>query len=318
MASANPKARSQPLITWITTLQRRTAALYDRLLAPHRVHNFERLMVYLAITGYLSHLALIWACNNLEALAPLKVLIGSSYLSAIYTPFSFILLYEVLLLIVSLPESTTRAVGLQFEIISLITIRNVFKDLASFESLSRIETQTKELSNVLLDMGGGALLFLLVTAFYHVNRWRTSQEQQLTLPSPALEAFIERKKIVALGLSLLFFVLAGASAWSWLSESYARVALAGPPPRTLTTIFYTDFFTVMIFSDVLVLMLSLLLSDRYQFVFRNAGFVASTILLRIAIAAARPYDILVALVAVGFGIIVLSIYKYSSQIGTSH
>ena len=39
---------------------------------------------------------------------------GKNYLSAIYTPFSFILLYEVLMLIAALPHSTTESIAKQF------------------------------------------------------------------------------------------------------------------------------------------------------------------------------------------------------------
>ena len=57
-------------------------------------------------------------------------------ISAIYTPFSFILIYEVYLLIYYLPKSFTTYITKQYEIITLIIIRKLFKDLSSLELTS--------------------------------------------------------------------------------------------------------------------------------------------------------------------------------------
>lgn len=301
--------------------QLRLASRFDQLATPGNIHRFEQLMISLAVVGFMLHLTLIWLCSFVPALAPLRRLVGANYLGALYTPFSAILFYELLLLVLSLPESTTLALGRQFEIISLITIRNVFKDLASFESLSNIEAETGTLQKVLLDMGGGVLLFLMVGVFYHVNRWRgprqlqgAPQPQQRGPMSPELTLFIAQKKIVALVLSGLFFALLALSVVSWGSDTLAALQSDGPPSLSLTTIFYTDIFTVLVFADVLLLVLSLRLSDSYPLVFRNAGFVASTILLRISIGAAWPYSLLAAIAAVGFGVVINAVYKYSAVV----
>ncbi len=313
MATTDPAAlpgESAPLVR----AQLRLARLFDRLADPSGVHRLERMMVIVAIIGFVIHLGLILACSLFPALEPLRRIVGSNYLSAIYTPFSFILFYELLLLVLTLPESTTLALGRQFEIISLITVRNVFKDLAEFESLSQVETQIGPLRKVVIDLAVGVLLFLLVGIFYHVNRWRANPEAHRPPPGPALNLFIAQKKIVALGLSVLFFVLLGTSIWTWSSAIYQVLLFDGPLPRTLTTIFYTDIFTVLVFTDVLLLLLSLLLSDSYPLVFRNAGFVASTILLRLSLAAAWPYSLMAAVAGVLFGLTVNVVYLYSTRV----
>lgn len=271
-------------------------------------------MVAVAIVGFLIHLGLIWLCTWLPAFAPLGNMIGVNYLSALYTPFSFILFYELLLLVLTLPESTTLSVGRQYEIISLITVRNVFKDLAEFKSFNEVDIQLEPLRKVLIDLGVGVLLFLLVGIFYHVNRWRVMTKGDRGAPGPALTLFIIQKKMIALGLCALFFVLLGTSLWVWWGTFVQAVATGGPPPRTLTTLFYSDIFTVLIFTDVLLLLLSLLHSNSYPLVFRNAGFVASTVLLRLSLAAAWPYSLMAAVAAVSFGLIVNTIYIYSTRV----
>lgn len=314
MARAHPAPTPQPAGGWLLMTQKRLARVYDQFFTTHRREEFERIIVYLAALGFLLHLLLIFATNTLPAFASLRPVVGANYLGAIYTPFSFILFYEVLLLVLIIPESTTMAVGTQFQIISLITLRNVFKDIAAFDNLNMIAAQIPELRAVAIDMGGALILFLLVSVFYQVARWRTAQELSLDPTAPTLHSFIERKKIIALLLSALLFVLAALSIITWLTASYAVVFGGAAPPRTLTTIFYTDVFTVLIFTDVLVLILSLLLSNRYQLVFRNAGFVVATILLRISLSAEKPFDVVLALGALLFGVLVLLIYKYSSWV----
>lgn len=308
--AAQPAAGGSPVVR----AQLRLAALFDRLADPARVHALEHQMVIIAIVGFLLHLGLIWVCATLPVPAGLARVVGSNYLSAIYTPFSFILFYELLLLVLSIPESTTLALGRQFEIISLILVRNVFKDLAEFNSLNQIETQLEPMKKVLIDLGVGVLLFFLVGVFYHVNRWRAAPDQGRSAPGPALALFIAQKKVVALALSALFFVLLAASLWAWGSALWLAVVADGPKPRTLTTIFYTDIFTVLVFADVLLLLLSLLVWHSYPLVFRNAGFVASTILLRLALAAAWPFSLMAAVAAVGFGLVVNMIYLYSTRV----
>ena len=76
---------------------------------------------------FVIHLTLILLNNN----GVLNLSFGSDTLlqnpiSAIYTPFSFILVYEAFLLIYYLPRSFTTSVGKQYEIMSLILDKKDF------------------------------------------------------------------------------------------------------------------------------------------------------------------------------------------------
>jgi hypothetical protein len=71
---------------------------------------------------------------------------------------------------------------------------------------------------------------------------------------------------------------------------------------------------VMIFTDVVIVILSLVVSDRYELVFRNAAFVISTILIRFSLTAGWPYGALLALMGMTFGILTLLIYNYHRRI----
>ncbi|MFN9581810.1 MAG: hypothetical protein ACK566_03965, partial [Bacteroidota bacterium] len=82
-------------------------------------------------------------------------------IAAIYTPFSFILVYEVYLLIYYLPKSTSTYIAKQYEIIALVIIRRLFKDLSDL-SLSSDWFSIKNDLQFTYDLLTSVLLFFLI------------------------------------------------------------------------------------------------------------------------------------------------------------
>jgi len=98
--------------------------------------KIEQFIVGLAIGSFLLHLLVIFLVDfDILPLNESSDLLKNP-IAAIYTPFSFILLYEVYLLVYYLPKSITIYIGKQYEIITLILIRRVFKDLSQIELTS--------------------------------------------------------------------------------------------------------------------------------------------------------------------------------------
>lgn len=289
----------------------RLAVAFDRLYSdPHR-KSLERWVVGLSIGGFLAHLGHIFLARHLTNPPPLITAAGRNYLAAISTPFSFILFYEVLTLISAIPASTTQSIAKQFEVVSLIFIRGFFSEIAALD-FDDLRTPNQDLTPAFVDVGAGLLMFLLVTIFRHAASSRHS-EQAIESPE-ALVRFIDRKKALALGLAILFVSLAANSVWDYASEVYRQVhqgalSLLAPP-----TAFYSGVFTVMIFTDVFILILSLVVSDRYELVFRNAAFVISTILIRFSLTAARGWAALLGVSGMIFGILTLLIYNYHCRV----
>ena len=56
-----------------------------------------------------------------------------SYLDSLYTPFSIILAYEVYELIRVIPESFSNSIGKQFEVVTLLVVRDIFKNLSDVQ-----------------------------------------------------------------------------------------------------------------------------------------------------------------------------------------
>ena len=279
----------------------RISALFDSLYSERRQKQLDRLVAYISVAGLFIHLALVFLARTLtHPPAPIAA-VGRNYLSAIYTPFSFILFYEVLMLIGALPQSTTQSIAKQYEIVSLIFVRTFFKDIAELRNVNELVSLSPEAWPVVLNLSAGLLMFLLVTIFLHAAR-RRGDDVSPEAEQRALDRFIFNKKVIALGLTVLLLAVAVQRV-----IEFARDASA---PQNLNSFFYTDVFTVMIFTDVLIVILSLAVSDRYELVFRNGAFVISTILIRLSLTAAWPYGALLALMGMIFGIFTLLIYNY--------
>lgn len=276
------------------------SALFDNLYSERHQKQLDRLVVNVSVAGFIAHLALVLLSRTLASPPPLIAAVGKNYLSAIYTPFSFILFYEVLMLIGALPQSTTQSIAKQYEIVSLIFIRSFFKEIAELRGLNELVSLSPEAWPVFLSLGAGLLMFFLVTAFLHAAR-RRGDDERPEAELLELKKFISRKKVIALGLTILLLAVAVQRV----------IEFVGAPARVkINSFFYTDVFTVMIFTDVLIVILSLAVSDRYELVFRNGAFVISTILIRFSLTASWPYGALLALMGMVFGIGTLLIYNY--------
>ena len=288
----------------------RIGDLFDRLDSDANHHRLERLVVAFSVAGFLLHLLLIFLARLVPELeSGILADIGKNFLHAVYTPFSFILFYEVLLLVMALPKSLTSSIGKQYEIISLIVVRRVFKDIGSFEDVESWVAQTDVLKMVFLDMGGALLMFLTVAAFYRIRMTVVKSFAQRNL-----QGFIEFKKAIALLLGAVLVLLATFNLVTWLSSalSIPSSPLVGPPD--IDNFFFPAFFEFMIFTDVFLLIISISYYERYDHVFRNAGFVISTVLLRISLSTKQPYDIAIAVVAMLYGLGVLAVFAYFTRV----
>jgi hypothetical protein len=288
------------LSSWAVALD----AIFDNLYSEHRQRQLDLLVVNVSVAGFFVHLALIFLSRTLASPPPLIAAVGKSYLSAIYTPFSFILFYEVLMLIGALPQSTTQSIAKQYEIVSLIFMRSFFKEIAELHGLNEFAKFSPETWPVLLNVSAGLAMFLLVTVFLHAAR-RRGDDDRSEAELAELAKFISRKKAIALALTVVLLGVAVQRVIEFLS---------GPAQVNLNSVFYTDVFTVMIVTDVLIVILSLGVSDRYELVFRNGAFVISTILIRFSLTAESPFGALLALLGMLFGIATLLIYNYHLKV----
>lgn len=283
-------------------------SVHDAIFRPYNRYVLKRVVIWVSLLSYLTHLGLIFLAQHFGAPALCAHAIGSSYLDAIATPFSVVLFYEVLTLIGALPESTTKSIATQYEIVSLIFLREVLRHIARLEDLLATHHLTAETLPVFTNMWGSVLMYLLVAIFRHVAAQRSTRSLS-QLRTYETTRLIRQKKAVAAVLAVL---LIGMGLWNagLFVHTAQQIVVTGQGSLEAATNFYNDLFTVMIFTDVLVLILLLLFSGRYEMVFRNAGYVVSIVMIRFALTQDSLYGAPLALMAMLFGIATVLAYNY--------
>ena len=155
----------------IVSATRQFARLHDFVDSDEQRSRMEHWIVWLAAGGFVAHLILIALARSVpSSKAGVLGQLDVNFLHAVYTPFTFILFYEVILLVLALPRSHTTSIGKQYEIISLIVIRRVFKDIGEFNDPAQWIAQTELASMVLLDMVAALFMFALVTLFRRISQ----------------------------------------------------------------------------------------------------------------------------------------------------
>jgi hypothetical protein len=285
---------------------------YDLIFSDANRTALKQLAIQLSIAGFVIHLLLIFLARTLTYPPHVIAAAGQNYLAAISTPFNFILFYEVLTLIAALPASTTRSIANQFEIVSLIFIRDAFRDIARASDLVTEHRLTMEALPLFMDMGAGFLMFLLLAVFQHLAQKRAGTSIT-EIPSREMMRFIAQKRLVAASLAVLLLTMAAYSLGVF-ALAISRNVMTGQYAAEITTTFYNDMYTVMIFTDVLVLILSLTVSGQYEMVFRNAAFVVSIILIRFSLTEGHPYGAPLAILSIVFGVLTLMVFNYHVRI----
>lgn len=281
--------------------------VYDLLLSERARHKFERVILIIAIISFIGHLCLIYLANlGFLSTEGASALLDNA-ISAIYTPFSFILIYEVYLLVYYLPKSITTYIRKQYEIITLIIIRRLFKDLSTLE-LSSNWFQDKGDMQFTYDIIASLLLFYLLYLFLRQGR-KPGGEMTDNLAAAQVAQFIGLKKLIAAVLVpvLLYIAVATLSTWLWgMQQASATAAVS---LKDINNIFFDEFFTLLIVVDVVLLLISFFYSDQFHKVIRNSGFIISTILIRLSFAVDGLINTVLIVSAVVFGLLILYIHN---------
>ena len=274
----------------------RASNLFDQLVSPIHVRRTEVFILRLAIVAFLIHLFCIFLGNNVDYFKHFQ----HSYLKAIYTPFSFILFYEVLQLVIILPKSISEFIGKQFEVITLITLRSFFHDIADIDFLKSFSLSDTHLLSLFYDLVASLIMLLCTIVYYKINA--SSKRAEII---DDINRLIGIKKIVSLLMIGILLCLSFFSFSSWIIDTVQAFQTNQNYPNP-NTVFYSEFFNVMIFVDVFLLLVSFLYHFSFFTVFRNASFIITTILLRMSLTSERPVNYL--LVLVGFAFSIFSFY----------
>lgn len=291
--------------------------LKAKLLSETTKKQYERVIVNIAIASFVIHLLLIFLVDLGWLKFGNSVDLLQNPIAALYTPFSFILLYEVYLLVFYLPKSTTIYIGKQYEIITLIIIRRIFKDLSKLELTNNWFSVKNDLQFT-YDILATIVLFYLIYYFNKLNQKRIDSQIKTEELTQEVKSYINIKNIIAMFLVPIFFIL---SLYSFLNWAYEKVILGDSQTgrvADINTIFFDEFFTILILIDVLLLLVSFLHLDKFNQVIRNSGFIISTILIKISFGVEGLLNTVLIVSAVLFGVIILAIHNQYEKIKTDN
>ena len=230
----------------------------------HHTHVIiSRLLVYVFIIG------LIIAELAGRDLLPFKHNIHNHFF-AVEIAFTLLLLTELLALIFVMPHSVGVSVGKQLEILSLILIRSAFKEFSHFEEPVIWNNIDGPVLKMIADAFGALAIFVIIAIYY-----KTQKRRRLTESEDEHEQFKDFKKLVATMLFFVFIAIGLSDVWSFFAEG------------TYLSSFNT-FYTVLIFSDILIVLIAMRYTLEYAAIFRYVAFVLTTVLIRISLTA-PPY-----------------------------
>ena len=236
----------------------------------------------------------VWIGLSKAQLIPAQWSLDKPFGYAIHAAFTFVLITEVVTLILSLARSVAESVGKQFEIFSLILLRQAFEEFSHRgDSLEWRFAWDSTVTHMMSDIAGAVAVFALVTVYTRLQLHRP-----ITTDPDDQRSFVAAKKGVAL-------LLLGAFVAITLVSSAGYLGFTEPIPL------FKSFYVTLIFADVLIVLLAMRYSASHAVVFRNAGFAATALLIRVALSAPPFLNAAIGLVSAGLLIALASAYRYA-------
>ncbi len=210
---------------------------------------------------------------------------------AIEIVFTLLLIIELLSLVFILPKSVAHAVGKQFELLSLIFIRSGFKEFGRLHQL-HWEKIPVELYHMLA-FALAALVIFIVMGF----NYKLQMHSKLRVNEKDQNEFVQAKKVLAL-LLLLTFILIGT--WDVIHLLKTGIYLHS----------FDKFYSVLIFSDIIIVLIALRYTLSYYRIFRYSAFVLATIFIRLALTSDIYFNVIIGVLAAVYVLFLTISYNY--------
>ena len=281
--------------------------IFDGIFSEGNRKIIESFTIWTATIGFIFHLSLVLLNNYSIINIGNESLLLTNPISAIYTPFSIILYYEIFLLIYFLPRSFTTSILKQFEIISLIIIRRIFYDIPKLDLDSGNWFNNPDNIQITYDLISILILFFLIYLFNLVKSRIENKKG-----NKSINQFIDSKKIISIVLIPVMLCLFIIGIYNWytigMDSNFASSFYY------VNEVFYNTFFSILIIADVFILLLSFLYTERYSQIMRNTGFIICTILIRLSFSSTGLTNLLLIVSSVLFGLLILKIYSLMNKI----
>jgi len=247
--------------------------VFELCMGDEAEERIRKAAIVFAVVGFFVHIG-FWALDSSGRISITgeAAELVSSPLSSLYTPFSILLVYEVYQLIRTIPDSFSSSVGKQYEIATLLVVRDILKRLSEVESSEGWEISS-DLGFLLVECAAFLALFYTSLTYFRISDKSTKSGDM----SGDIAFFVEAKRLVANFMLIVFLLTAAYSFFTWI----ALVQDGGGSVSRV--IFFLDFFTFLILADILILLVSYWFYTDFGNLARNTGFVLSTVIIRVAI-----------------------------------
>lgn len=222
---------------------------------------FATLIFFIYLAGLLGIEA-----NRQGVLPPwLEHITPMSHFQAIHLAFTLILGMEVMELILTISGSLSKSLGKQFEVMALILLRDAFKELSKLPEPVSLTSGIEPVVHI-ASAGLGALIIFICLGFYYQLR---THQNYITNPEEQMR-YVMSKKLISLVLFLLFVGIA-------VRDLILFVQTGNDAD------FFETIYTILIFADIALVLISQRFMPDFHAVFRNSGFVIGTLIMRLSL-----------------------------------
>jgi hypothetical protein len=270
---------------------KKTNRLFDTLYHYWEGPKNQKLIGAGLVVIYLLTLLVVFIRRETHFFDGWGIYIPDNYFAAISLAFIFLLAVEIISLVFVLSQSITRSLIKQFEILSLILLRSAFKEFGNLSDILRWDDLNSPIYHIFSDAFGALLIFLVVIAITRIKK-----TDNITKNEEEQASFIGMKKLIAL-IMLATFIALGV-------VEFSKGVFFGITPS-----FFYHFYTILIFSDILIVLISLRYNYTYLVLFRNSAFALATVIIRLALESPPYYNVILGITSGIFTLGIVLIYS---------
>ena len=205
--------------------------------------------------------------------------------------FTMLLLTEIISMIFVLPKSVAKSVTKQFELLSLIFLRHGFQEFSKVHSLEW-GNMLKPVEYMFVYGASSLFVYFIIGIVYkkqrHIIICRTDRAQR---------NFVRFKRVISLLLLVAFLII--------ISIDFNNLII-----NNIYTASFHTFFSILIFSDILILLITYRYVLDYRTMYRYSAFILATIFIRIALTSHPYYDIVIGSAAALYLLFLVLTYNY--------
>lgn len=242
--------------------------LFDAIEERWESKGGQRIQGTILVWSFIISILLI-EINRIGLFPPvIQEFLPTNHLTAIEIVFTLLLVFEVISLIFSLVYSVSTSIGKQFEVLSLVLLRNAFKKFSQLSEPITWEGIEPVLYSILVSAASALLIFAILSVFYRIQKRPKDFGTELDKLS-----FILAKKLIALLLMVSFSLIVLYHVVFYFTHTNDSLKI------------FESFYTVLIFTDILIMLISLRYGSSYRIAFRNSGYAVTTLLIRFSLMA---------------------------------